>query len=196
MASFRAIAATSSAIIGLLKDACPRSEFLNAEFKLYQASDYETHVAEGISLMLYQVTVNGTLRNLRPRSAPDGTRYRPSLPLDLHYLLTAWSSDAEKQQRLLGWAMRVLEDTPTLPSAILNKYMDVPDTFRPEESVEFICDPLPIQDLAAVWDKLKPKYQTSVAYVVHMITIDSEIKLTEAEIVQTRSFDAGKKVQP
>jgi hypothetical protein len=95
------------------------------------------------------------------------------LPLDLHYLLTAWAADPEKQQRLLGWSMRTLEDTPILPSAILNRYIDKPDTFRCDEAVEFICDPLSLQDLVSLWDKLKPKYQTSVTYVACMITIDS-----------------------
>ena len=196
MASYRAIAATSRAIIGLLEDACPKSEFDKADFKLYQASDYEKPIVEGISLLLYRVTVNTTLRNLPPRTAPDGTRYRPSFPLDLHYLLTAWASDTEKQQRLLGWAMRTMEDTTILPSAILNKYIDMPDTFRPEEAVELVCDSLSIQDLTAVWDKLKPKYQTSVTYVARMVALDSEIKLTEAELVQARGFDMKKKVLP
>lgn len=196
MASYHAIAATSRAIIGLLEDACPKSEFDKADFKLYQASNYENPIAEGISLLLYQVKVNTTLRNLPPRLAADGTRYRPSLPLDLHYLMTAWASDTEEQQRLLGWAMRTLEDTTILPAAVLNKYIDMPDTFRPEEAVELISDSLPIQDLTAVWDKLKPKYQTSATYVARMVNIDSDIKLTEAELVQTRSFDAVKKVHP
>jgi hypothetical protein len=196
LASYRAIAATSRAIIGLLEDACPTTEFDKAEFKLYQASNYENPIAEGLSLLLYRVTVNTTLRNLPPRIAPDGTRYRPSLPLDLQYLLTAWAADTEKQQRLLGWAMRTLEDTTILPAAILNKYIDMPDTFRPEEAVELVCDSLAIQDFTAVWDKLKPKYQTSVTYVARMVSIDSEIKLTEAELVQTRGFDMRKKVQP
>jgi hypothetical protein len=195
LATYRAIAATSLAIIKLLEDACPKSEFEKAEFKLYQASNYENPIVEGISLLLYRVTVNTTLRNLPPRVASDGIRYRPSLPLDLHYVVTAWASDAEKQQRLLGWAMRALEDAPILPAAILNKHVNMPDTFRPDEAVELICDSLSIQDLTAVWDKLKPRYQTSATYIARMVALDSEIELAEAELVQTREF-VGKKVRP
>lgn len=192
MASYRAISATSRAIIGLLEDACPKTEFDKADFKLYQASNYDHPISEGVSLLLYRVTVNSTLRNLPPRLAPDGTRYRPSLPLDLHYILTAWASDTEKQQRILGWAMRTLEDTPIIPPGILNKYIDMPDTFRLDEAVELICDSLSIQDLTSLWDKLKPRYQTSATYVARMVSIDSEIKLTEARLVQTRGYDVGK----
>lgn len=193
MATYHAIAATSRAILGLLEDACPRSEFEKAEFKLFHASDFEKPMEEGISLLLYRVSVNGTLRNRPPRTMPNGMRYRPSLPLDLHYLLTAWASDPEKQQRLLGWSMRALEDTPILPAGILHRYINTPDTFRSDEAVEIICDTLSVQDLATLWDKLKPKYQTSVTYVARMITIDSTIKLTEADVVQTRAFGLGQK---
>lgn len=195
MASYRAIEATSKAIVGLLKDAWPsdKEEFTQPVFELYHATDNETPVPEGISLMLYQVTVNGTMRNFPPRVTPDGTRYRPSLPLDLHYMMTARASNAENQQRLLGWAMRTLEDTPILPYAVLNNYEA--GTFRPEESVELICDSLSIQDLTAIWDKLKQKYQISVAYIARMVAIDSDVKLTDAELAQTRGSDAGRKVR-
>jgi hypothetical protein len=188
LASYHAIAATSQAILGILNAGCPRSEFQKAEFKLYHASDFDKPMEEGISLLLYRVTVNSTLRNLPPRVAPDGARYRPSLPLDLHYLLTAWASDPDQQQRLLGWSMRALEDVPILPSGVLNHYIDRHDTFRQEESVELICDSLAIQDLIGVWDKLRPRYQTSATYVARMLTIDSDVKLIEAELVQARGF--------
>src|SRR5690349_15219770 len=114
MATYRAIAAISQAVLGMLEEACPRDEFAEAGFRLVQPSDFQIDtppLAEGISLFLYRVTVNGSLRNLPPRLAPDGRRYRPALPLDLHYLITAWGRSVEKQQRLLGWALRTLEDT-------------------------------------------------------------------------------------
>jgi hypothetical protein len=188
LASYHAIAATSQAILGILNSGCPRSEFLKAEFKLYHASDFDKPMEEGISLFLYGITVNTALRNLPPRVAQDGGRYRPSLPLDLHYLLTAWASDPDQQQRLLGWSMRALEDVPILPAAVLNHYIEKHDTFRTEEAVELICDSLAIQDLIGVWDKLRPRYQTSVTYVARMVAIDSDIKLVESELVQARGF--------
>jgi hypothetical protein len=51
----------------------------------------------------YRVTINGAMRNLPPRPAPDGRRYRPSLPADLHSA-DAVGEDTEKQQRLLAGA--------------------------------------------------------------------------------------------
>jgi hypothetical protein len=194
VASYHAIAATSQAILGILNAGCPKPEFPDAIFKLYHAGNFDSPMKEGVSLFLYRVTVNSSLRNMPPRLAPDGARYRPSLPLDLHYLLTAWASDPDRQQRLLGWSMRALEDLPILPSGLLNHYIDHPDTFRADEAVELVCDSLSLQDLTAVWDKLKPKYQTSVTYVARMIAIESTERLVESRDVQARTFDMGKKL--
>lgn len=194
MATHQAIAATSQAILGLLKDACPRDDFANAEFVLYQASDFDKPLEEGISLFLYRVTINGAVRNFPPRLGPDGRRYRPSLPVDLHYLLTPWAKDPDKQQRLLGWSMRTLEDSTILPAGLLNYYMPEPEIFYPNETVELIADPLSLQDWTAVWDKLKPKMQTSMTYVARMIALESTRELTEAHSVQARVFEFDKGV--
>ena len=65
---------------------------------------------------------------------------------------------------------------------------------HPNETVEIIADPLSLQDWTAVWDKLKPKMQTSMTYVARMIALESTRELTEAPLVQTRTFEFGKGV--
>lgn len=195
MANYKAIAATSKAILGLLREHCPESEVINPAFELYHARSYDKPMEEGFSLYLFRIAVNASLRNLPPRRAPDGRRYRPSLPLDLHYLLTAWAKDPERQQRLLGWAMRFLEDRLNLTANQINRYLgdEDKDTFHAEEAVELILDPLPPADHFNLWDKLKPKMQTSVTYVVRMVLLDSEIEWAEAPPVQTREFKVAER---
>ncbi len=194
MATWNAIAATSRAILGLLEDAYPRERFGRLVFAPFHVNDYtgEKPVPDGFTLCLYRVGVNGTLRNLPPRAGPDGIRYRPSLPLDLHYLLTPWAVDVEKQQRLLGWSMRQIEDAAILPAGLLNRYLQEPDVFRSDETVELVSDPLALADFTNVWDKLKPRMQTSMTYVARMVLIDSDIDLREGPLVQTRKFDMAK----
>src|SRR3954451_11221229 len=132
MASYPAIAATSEAILGLLESAALTSEFAGVSFAHYQAADFQTPIPTGVSLFLHRVTVNPN-RNLAPRRNADGRRLRPAIPVDLHYLLTAWADDAIKQQRLLGFAVRTLEDTPILPAGVLNHYGPENDVFEPVE---------------------------------------------------------------
>ena len=192
MANHRAIAATGLAICGYLRNACPKSDFPKAEFELYQADNFEKHMPEGLSLFLYRVAISQGLRSLPPTVRPDGKRYRRPLPLDLHYMLTAWAQTAEMQQRLLGWAMRELENLPSLPAGLLNHYGPEVDTFRPGESVELICDPISLQDMNNLWEGFrthKANQQLSVTYLARMLLIESDVELPDAEYVNTRVFE-------
>jgi hypothetical protein len=194
MARYQAIAAAGQAILGLLSDARPRPEFETARFDLYQLRDFNQGMEEGLSLFLYRVAVNGARRNMPPTLSPEGKRMRPPLPLDLYYLLTAWARTAAKQQRLLGWAVRALQDVPVLPASFLNDYAPEPEVFRPNEAVEVILDQLTLQDMNNLWGAAKVTPPLSVGYVLRMVAIESEVELPEAgdQPVQTRAFDFGK----
>ena len=188
MASYRAIEAVSQAIIGLLKAASLPPEFSTIEIKSFRPADFSDDPPNpGISLYLYRISVN-TIRRTLPRQVDqNGNRHRQALPIDLHYLLTPWATSAETQQILLGWSMRVLEDTPLLSSQLLNS-----DVFQPDETVEIVSEPLPLQDIINIWDAFKPNFQVSAAYSVRMVPIDSLIVEPEGAPVQTRAFTLGK----
>jgi hypothetical protein len=189
MASDHAIATLSLALRGLLLDARPDSGPLaEADVELFQADKFRTGMNLGISLFLYRVTVSTARRNLPPKLAPDGTRLRPPLPLDLHYMLTPWARKPETQQLLLAWAMRVLEDTPTLSSGYLNNFDLDGRPFGPEETVDLVFEPLSIQDMLNIWEVGKPNVQVSVTYVARVVPIDSRVPMGEpGRAVQTRS---------
>lgn len=194
MASLNAIAAVGEGILGLLADACPRLEYPDALFELYNAANFKSPMTEGISLYLYRVDPNPQLRNTPVRVALDGRKYRPGVPVNLHYLLSSWAAKADRQQRLLGWAIRTLADTPVIPAGVLNERPPEHDVFRPDESVDLVMESLSPQDMAAVWDIAKPNIQPSVAYLARMVVLESKVPLAEYEPVQTRQYDAGKLV--
>jgi hypothetical protein len=192
MATFQAIAATGQAMLGLLADACPKPEFANAQFELYQLTNFSNNpMEEGISLYLYRVAVNGARRNIPPVLGRDGRRHRPPIPVDLHYVATAWARSAVKQQRLLGWMIRMFEDVPILPTGLLNNYGPEPDIFDPGETVELILESLTLQDWNNLWSATKTTPPLSVGYVARMVGISSPLPLTEAAEVQTREFKSG-----
>jgi hypothetical protein len=118
MATYHAIAATSYAILRLLKDAWPRSIFPSAQFEYLPLAEDAKSISEGLTLHLYRVAANTSRRHSAVPPQPDKPklRYRPLLNLDLYYLLTPWAANADTQHRLLGWAMRTLDDTPILPT--------------------------------------------------------------------------------
>jgi hypothetical protein len=197
MATYPAIAVTGQAILKLLADSCPRAEFAAARFELFQIGNFSQSqpMEEGISLYLYRVGLNAARRNLLYHTKANGQRYRAPLPLDLYFLMTAWGKTAAKQQRLLGWAMRVLEDTPLLPTALLNDVGPELETFQPNEAVEIIFEPLSLQDMYNIWTTMKASPQLSANYVARAVSIDSTVLITESAPAQTRAFDYGEVIR-
>jgi hypothetical protein len=189
MAHYRAIAAISNALAGLIRDRYPRDEFgTGLEIVLYQTRNFEMPMQDGFSVYLYRIAINGSVRNRSPRRTADGGRFRPSLPLDLHYMITPWAQDVEQQHRMLGWVMRMMEDLGVLSAGHLNHYLTETDTFGPEEGVEIVCDPLPLSDYLTLWDRLRPRLPASATYTLRAVPIDSEIPMGDGALVETRRF--------
>ena len=190
MANYRAIAAVSTVLKGLIRDRYPRDEFgAGLEIDLYQTRNFETPMMDGFSIYLYRVAVNGSVRNLTLRRSSDGRRYRPSLPLDLYYMISPWAQDVERQHRMLGWVMRLMEDQSVLSAGHLNHYMPETDTFMPNEGVEVICEPLALTDYLTLWDRLRPRLPPSATYALRMVLIDSDVHVPDGAPVQTRLLD-------
>jgi hypothetical protein len=192
MATYNAVAAVGLAIRGLLTDAAPESPFPEARFELYQASDFrKPQDGIGVSIFLYRIGVNHTRRNIPPRRTPDGKRTRPPLPLDLFFMLTPWAPNADISYRLLGWAMRVMDDTPILPAAMVNAVDSGSNTLRPDETLEIVFDPLSLQDLNCLYEVMDPKIQPVATYAVRRVDLESTVEVVEGDLVQTRVFGFG-----
>jgi hypothetical protein len=110
-------------------------------------------------------------------------------------MITTWAGDAEKQYRLLGWVVRVMEDSSLLPATLLNELEQGSQIFAPEETVEIIYDPLPMQDMTVLWENLKQtKVLPSITYVARMVLLDSHLEMVVGEAVQTRDIRLGKEL--
>lgn len=193
MAMYPAIAATSTAIVRLLENAAATSpEFSSTSFELYQSQNFQSPF-EGprskVSVYLYRIAVSSVRRHMGPRVDPTGDRWRPPIPLDLHYLVTAWAADAAMQHQLLGWTVRTLEDTPVIPSALLNAHQAGATIFAPTETVELVWHALNVQELSDVWDVARTNQQPSATYMARMVLLESKVPYEEGELVQTREFD-------
>jgi hypothetical protein len=193
MAGSGAIQATSAGILGLLESAAEgHPDFGSAAFTLLTSSGLQSSSPEGltISLYLYHVNVNASRRSTPGTVDDAGVRHLPVLALDLHYLLTAWAKDAGTQQRLLGWAVRTLADTATLPPGVLNASSAEP-VFRPHETVELVWENLSHQDVFDVWEVARPKQQPSAAYVARIVELESPVVVEENPLVQTTDVRYG-----
>jgi hypothetical protein len=178
-------------MLGLLANAVEKPEFATAQFELYQLSDFHNPMEEGVSLFLYRVALNGARRNLPPTVGQDGRRVRPAVPIDLHYVASAWARSAVKQQRLLGWMLRTFEDHPILPTGLLNHFGPESDIFQPGETVELTMESLTLQDWNNLWSTTKNSPPLSVGYIARMIGISSTLPLADPAVVQTRELNLG-----
>lgn len=186
------IGAIGLSICQVLKNGAATTEFARAQFDLLQSADAQPatpKLVEGVGLVLYRVTINGSRRSLPPRLDRNGIRRRPSLPVDLHYLLTFWASTAEKQHYLIGLCMRILHETALLPHSLINAHLPARSQLLPEEAVELVCEPHSLQEISYLADPLRQL--TTVAYVARRVLIDSDIALDEHPLVQTRVFEVG-----
>ncbi len=164
MATYQAIAAVSTAMRVLLETSVT-PETAGAEFKVVNADSLQSPIADGVGIFLYRVTADPVVHGLQP---PD----RHFLAMSPHYLVIAWSPDTVRQQMLLGWALRVFEDSPLMSATFLNQNGPAPDVFRPDEKVELISETLTIQDEVAIWNAAKAWQQPSVAYVCRGVRIE------------------------
>ena len=190
MATLSAVAATSEAIIRLLRSSYDPTQFNNAslDFQVYVSNDFLTPMDEGVSLLLYRIFQDGTNRTPPGRMQPNGQIGPTKLALELHFLLTAWAKTASLQHELAGWMMRTLEDNPILYPSLLNSYK--PGVFYPEETVEVGLAQLSTEDLFDIWDVIiRHVYQLSVPYVARVVRIESTLASVSGAQVQQRLMD-------
>ena len=193
MATFRAIAAATEAVIRLLQSSYSPELFdgNELEFRVVGANDFSTApIQAGVSLFVYRIVADGTHRTPAGRRGPGGVRLRSELPLEVQFLLTAWAQDPSLQNTIAGWMMRVLEDTPTLPAGLLNAVWA--GTFRPDEGLEIVLNDLSTEDLFHIWDVLTEHgYQLSVPYSARVIRIESTLLQPAGLPVHERTFGFG-----
>lgn len=157
----------------MLESRFVRADFNNdLEFDVYGSRNFQSPMTAGVSLFVYRVFHNGTSRTPIGRRNPDGTLRKPRLPVDMHFMLTAWAPTASLQHAIIGWMMRTLEDHPVLPGSLLSSLE--PATFAPEELVEVAPVDLSTEDMMRIWESLVANnYQLSVAYAARTMLIDS-----------------------
>lgn len=198
MAQYAAIRAVGESVLALMREACPVADLqLGASPKFDLASlgsltEGTTAPAEGFYLILWRVGIGGSPRNLPPRRARDGKLYKPSLPVDLYFLMLPIAASADKQTQMLGWAMAFLHQLPVLSGEVINRYTKgSPSVFQPEEAVELIADPLGTADYLSLWDRVKGGLQAGMTYVARMVLLDIDQLQPTGSPVTERRFGVG-----
>jgi len=143
-----------------------------------------------INLYLYQVLENPNSKNqpwVTSDSSP-GEQFYPPLALDLYYLLTPYASDAKSAHSVLGHAMRLFHDT-----GIIEKIQLPPALRLTIEQLSLSLCPLKLEELTRIWNSLQTPYRLSVAYLVKIVLIQSEIQRTVKRVEEKKTLYSGHK---
>jgi hypothetical protein len=177
--------------------------------------------ASQLNLFLHQATPNSGWRNegLPARDASGRNRLSNApLALNLHYLISAYSSGELHAEILLGYAMQLLHETPVLTRQAIVAALTPPpgDPLPPAvmalvdsglenqiEQIKITPENLSMDELSKLWTATQSHYRPSAAYVASVVLIEATQPVRSALPVLTRRFrhpvtqrDYGLTVQP
>jgi hypothetical protein len=144
-----------------------------------------TNANNQLNLFLYQITRNAAFSNSdMPRQVRPGETGVPPLPLNFHYLLTAFGKDDDTAKvpfghKLLGMAMSILHDHPVLSAEdIINATKNSPELSgsnldRQLERIRLTFQPQSLEDISKLWTGLATQYRLSAAYEATVALIES-----------------------
>ena len=177
--------------------------------RLDQLGAGEVQPTPRLNVLLYQVTPNqaGNLDNLPTRTAAGAPVRRPSVALDLHYLLTGCGDETKLEgQRLLALGMLALATTPVLTrdtiAAAIEKYrqvaetafLDASDLAEQPELVKLSPVPLTVEELTRLWGAFpQSPLQLSAAYRATVAVLEADVPTRRSLPVRARvlEVDAG-----
>lgn len=142
-----------------------------------------------LNLFLYQTTLNAGWRNMdMPRQIKAGEVGQPPLPLNLHYMITAYARDNDDvlSHRILGRAMSVLHDHPLLGAGEIRAALADADLHNQVERIRITPEPLSLEELSKLWTTFQTQYRISAVYEATVVLIESQRAVRAALPVLTR----------
>ncbi|MDX8031382.1 DUF4255 domain-containing protein [Lentzea sp. BCCO 10_0856] len=173
MAGFESVGAVGSSLARLLRLAFAEQQPIQGQqtgVVVIRTDDLDLKndteiVFPALSLLLYRVDFDKTMRAAwATRSAEEN---RTFLPLDLHYLVTAWADNAVHEHLIVGRTLEVLESVPTLSGPLL----DPAGRWAPDESVSVVMEDLTTDDLMRTFEALTVDFRLSLPYQARVVVV-------------------------
>ncbi|RZQ59321.1 DUF4255 domain-containing protein [Amycolatopsis suaedae] len=196
MSDAKAIAAVTEALVSVIHSGVKDIQGLGA----IDVTAAPPHSLTGdpqairVNLFLYQVEVEGSLRNTDRLDVLPGETGEPPLPLVLRYLVTPYLGDDDdvKAHLLLGEAIQMLHSRTVLTRADLTRtpgrIIDS-DIVQALDRVRVTWHPMSENDIYSLWSAFSTPYRLSAAIEVKPVLIDSLRPSRSAVPVLTRGKD-------
>jgi hypothetical protein len=176
MADFRSIAAVGKSLKSYLDagfaEQQPVSEpgFLATAEVIQTEALKDLEAAHGqpvISLLLYRVDFDKTMR--ASWSAVGSIDGNVHLPLDLHYLATAWADNAEHEHLLIGRTMELIEEIGALSGPLLSPEAG----WTANEAVQLCLEEVNTDDLMRTFESLACDFRLSIPYLARIVVLST-----------------------
>lgn len=186
MASFRAVPAILEALRNFLelRAEADLASFITSPGVLILGTkelDAEP-TGNNLGIYLHRVSVDpfGRNRYLNPTSTTKPMQ--PELPINLHFLLVAWTDTGENESALISWGLQHLGASLDLDIS----HIGGADSFwRDNESVQIIPEEMSTEDLLRIWDGLPRSYKLSVPFLVKTVRLLPVPERVNGPLVQT-----------
>ena len=164
------IAATTLALQKLVQTAMPPSvEVTTLTPALAGKFTAKTRSLARVNLALLRISESALVRNLPPARPGSGQLEPPVLPLDLHYLVTAYGTagpaEEHSVERLLEAVLRVVGRHPILTPAELQAAL--PDSTAPG-NVSLALESLPPSELLNLFANCRAQWRPALTYLARM----------------------------
>jgi hypothetical protein len=206
MSTALAIAATTSVIRGVLQAGISSANLGGLLGDITVSALPPDRITTGssetsqLNLFMYQVSPNPGWRNVDLASRrQNGDRLSsPPLPLDLHYVLSAFGAGDLHPEVLLGHAMQLLHEMPVLtreairavfspnggPLDPLVALLATAGLDDQEELIKITPQTLTSDEISKLWSVFGEKYRPTAAYLATVVLIRSRRSTTSAPPVR------------
>jgi Pvc16 N-terminal domain len=185
LGNFLAIASATATISYILEEVNRDIPGVRISTRPLDAIDVQNPV-NGLNIFLYLVSPTTSVDAVDTLVIDKAGRptNNPSLSLDLHYIITATSSENEDlvAQKILASAMRVLNNHPVLGRDLIRKAvrnkegLEFSDLADQIDDVRLALNPLSIKDLTEIWSKFpNANFRSSIAYTAQVVILDSKV---------------------
>lgn len=126
-----------------------------------------------LSVYLYHLEPDEFLRNQKPVTVGPSGLLRAPVGLRLRYLITPLGADEDDNQLMLGRIVQTFHDQPFVDQVAGGPLGTSFGGGSPELRIAF--ETLSLESLSRIWHALNSAYRLSIAYVVRVAMVDSDL---------------------